>query len=182
MNQYTFAETPATIRNFMIRTRSTNKKTLNSFRSAAPEMFKNITDINDDGFSVRRRFTGNNGRNAYITRWYDYPTNSQVSIRPTGNASRAITWRNKRVNTMPNKNIISLNNFRNGDKAIQYKVGTVEYYLTPTSFEKLARMPIKDAYKAQRKQFLFKNPLNRNTGVRRENVHFVILKKNSTLL
>jgi len=97
-----------------------------------------------------------------------------------GNNSR-IKWENKRVNNLPNANIISFNNFKNGDKAVQYKVGKFNQYMTLNSFrgllKKNSRLNPTQAYNSDPSKFMFVNPLNPGNRVKREDIKFVTLNK-----
>ena len=97
-----------------------------------------------------------------------------------GNNSR-IKWENKRVNNLPNANIVTLNNFKNGDKAVQYKVGHVNQYMTLNSFrgflKKNSRLNPAQAYNSDPSKFMFVNPLNPGNRVKRKDIKFVILNK-----
>ena len=97
-----------------------------------------------------------------------------------GNNSR-IKWENKRVNNLPNANIVTLNNFKNGDKAVQYKVGHVNQYMSLNSFrgflKKNSRLNPAQAYNSDPSKFMFVNPLNPSNRVKREDIKFVTLHK-----
>ena len=98
-----------------------------------------------------------------------------------GNNSR-IKWENKRVNIGSlNANIVTLNNFKNGDKAVQYKVGHVNQYMTLNSFrgflKKNSRLNPAQAYNSDPSKFMFVNPLNPSNRVKREDIKFVTLHK-----
>lgn len=98
-----------------------------------------------------------------------------------GNNSR-IKWENKRVNIGSlNANIVTLNNFKNGDKAVQYKVGHVNQYMTLNSFrgflKKNSRLNPTQAYNSDPSKFMFVNPLNPSNRVKRKDIKFVILNK-----
>jgi len=98
-----------------------------------------------------------------------------------GNNSR-IKWENKRVNIGSlNANIVTLNNFKNGDKAVQYKVGHVNQYMTLNSFrgflKKNSRLNPTQAYNSDPSKFMFVNPLNPSNRVKREDIKFVTLHK-----
>ncbi len=90
-----------------------------------------------------------------------------------------VKWEEKIVNQLPNNNAISFNNFKNGDKAIRYKVGNRNMYMTPASFNGLLRakgLNMTVAYSAENNTNLFKSPFTREM-VKRKNIDFVILKK-----
>jgi hypothetical protein len=72
---------------------------------------------------------------------------------------------------MPNRN----SNI--GDKVILFKVGNVNQYVTPNRFRRLANMNMGEAYRAHDNKFLFKNPVDQVSGVRRQDIKFVILKQ-----
>ncbi len=92
------------------------------------------------------------------------------------NVSR-IPWREKLVNNMPNRNSNNGDKFNNGDKVIQFKAGNLNQYVTPNSFKRLANMNMGEAYRAHDNKFLFKNPVDQSSGIRRQDINFVILKK-----
>ncbi len=90
-----------------------------------------------------------------------------------------IEWEEKTVNQLPNNNAVSLNNFKNGDKAIRYKAGNKNMYMTPASFNGLIRpkgINMTVAYSAENNTNLFKSPFTRKM-VKRNDIDFVILKK-----
>jgi hypothetical protein len=64
-----------------------------------------------------------------------------------------------------------------GDKVILFKVGNVNQYVTPNRFRRLANMNMGEAYRAHDNKFLFKNPVDQVSGVRRQDIKFVILKQ-----
>jgi hypothetical protein len=82
-----------------------------------------------------------------------------------------ILWREKLVSNMPNTK------FNNGDKVILFKAGNVNQYVTPNRFRRLANMNMGEAYRAHDNKFLFKNPVDQVSGVRRQDIKFVILKQ-----
>jgi hypothetical protein len=81
-----------------------------------------------------------------------------------------IRWERKVLNTLPN-NQISFNTFKNGDKAI--KIDNYRY-ITPTTFNKLSKIPTREAFQARPSTILFKNPFTRQ-NVSRKDLKFVIL-------
>ncbi len=112
-----------------------------------------------NGIFVPRPTNTNNN-----TRWPFYPP---------------IKWAEKTVNQLPNNNAISFNNFKNGDKAIRYKVGNKNMYMKPTTFKSLlrpAKLNMTVAYNTPSNTNLFKSPFTRDM-VKRKNIDFVILKK-----
>jgi hypothetical protein len=82
-----------------------------------------------------------------------------------------ILWREKLVSNMPKQK------FNNGDKVILFKAGNVNQYVTPNRFRRLANMNMGEAYRAHDNKFLFKNPVDQVSGVRRQDIKFVILKQ-----
>ncbi len=115
-------------------------------------------EITFNGITVKRP-TNNNNIN-----WPFYPP---------------IKWAEKTVNQLPNNNAISFNNFKNGDKAIRYKVGNKNMYMKPTTFKSLlrpAKLNMTLAYNTPSNTNLFKSPFTREM-VKRKNIDFVILKK-----
>ena len=91
------------------------------------------------------------------------------------NNNKQIQWQKKVVNQLPNNNAISLNNFKNGDKAIMSR----NMYITPNSFNGLLRtqgLSMSQAFRSRPNKLLFKNPLTREM-VKRNDIQFVILKK-----
>jgi hypothetical protein len=81
-----------------------------------------------------------------------------------------IRWEGKLVNNLPNNNI-SFNKFSEGDKAI--KIDNFRY-ITPNTFSKLAKMPMRRAFAAQPNKVLFKNPFSRQ-NVSRKDLKFIFL-------
>jgi hypothetical protein len=88
-----------------------------------------------------------------------------------------ILWREKLVGNMPNRNSNIGDKFDNGDKVILFKAGNVNQYVTPNRFRRLANMNMGEAYRAHDNKFLFKNPVDQVSGVRRQDIKFVILKQ-----
>jgi hypothetical protein len=88
-----------------------------------------------------------------------------------------ISWREKLVSNMPNRNSNNGDKFNNGDKVIQFKSGNVNQYITPNRFKRLANMNMGEAYRAHNNKFLFKNPVDQISGVRRQDIKFFILKQ-----
>ncbi len=112
-----------------------------------------------NGITVKRPTNTNNNIN-----WPFYPP---------------IKWTEKTVNQLPNNNAISFNNFKNGDKAIRYKVGNKNMYMKSTTFKSLlrpAKLNMTVAYNAPSNTNLFMSPFTREM-VKRKNIDFVILKK-----
>ena len=88
-----------------------------------------------------------------------------------------IAWREKSVGNMPNRNSNNDDKFNDGDKVIHFKSGNVNQYITPYRFKRLANMNMGEAYRAHNNKFLFKNPMDQMSGIRRQDISFVILKK-----
>jgi len=90
---------------------------------------------------------------------------------------KPIEWKNKNVDFRNvNTNLVSLNNFKNGNKAIKFKATNKNVYLSPNSFAGLARKSMQNAYNMNSNAIVFKNPITRE-NVRRGDIEFVILKK-----
>jgi hypothetical protein len=106
---------------------------------------------------------GNNARNA-----------DENVVENSNNNSR-IKWDKKFVKNMPTNEAGSLNNFKNGNKVIQYKVGKYNKYISPYTFQKLAKMSPTSAYNKPKTQILFKNPFTR-ANVKRGEIKFMVLK------
>jgi hypothetical protein len=115
------------------------------------------------------------------TRMDDWMQNSNNNNNLNNGNNSRIKWENKRVNNLPNANIISFNNFKNGDKAVQYKVGKFNQYMTLNSFrgllKKNSRLNPTQAYNSDPSKFMFVNPLNPGNRVKREDIKFVTLNK-----
>ncbi len=115
------------------------------------------------------------------TRMEDWMENSNNDNNLNNGNNSRIKWENKRVNNLPNANIISLNNFKNGDKAVQYKVGKFNQYMTLNSFrgllKKNSRLNPTQAYNSDPSKFMFVNPLNPGNRVKRKDIKFVTLNK-----
>ena len=115
------------------------------------------------------------------TRMDDWMQNSNSDNNLNNGNNSRIKWENKRVNNLPNANIISLNNFKNGDKAVQYKVGKFNQYMTLNSFrgllKKNSRLNPTQAYNSDPSKFMFVNPLNPGNRVKRKDIKFVTLNK-----
>jgi len=115
------------------------------------------------------------------TRMDDWMQNSNSDNNLNNGNNSRIKWENKRVNNLPNANIISFNNFKNGDKAVQYKVGKFNQYMTLNSFrgllKKNSRLNPTQAYNSDPSKFMFVNPLNPGNRVKREDIKFVTLNK-----
>jgi len=112
----------------------------------------------------------------FLGKFYAYPSPYHPNMT---NNNTQIQWQQKVVNQLPNNNVISLNNFKNGDKAIMYKAGTRNMYITPNSFNGLLRtqgLSMSQAFRSRPNKLLFKNPLTREV-VKREDIQFVTLKK-----
>ena len=84
-----------------------------------------------------------------------------------------IRWERKVLNNLPN-NQISFNTFKNGDKAI--KIDNYRY-ITPTTFNKLSKVPTREAFQSRPSKVLFKNPFTRQ-NVSRKDLKFVTLFQN----
>jgi hypothetical protein len=111
--------------------------------------------------------SGNNARNA-----------GENVVENSNNNSR-IKWDKKFVKNMPTNEAGSLDNFKNGNKVIQYKVGKYNKYISPYTFQKLSKMSPTSAYNKPKTQILFKNPFTR-ANVKREEIKFMVLKDAAT--
>ena len=97
------------------------------------------------------------------------------------NNNSRIKWDKKFVKNMPTNEAGSLDNFKNGNKVIQYKVGKYNKYISPYTFQKLAKMSPTSAYNKPKTQILFKNPFTR-ANVKREEIKFMVLKDAATTI
>ena len=127
--------------------------------------------------------------------WIKWPTSSQLIRYQDGIQYRYRNWKEVELKTLPNQDPVSLNNFRNGSKAVKvtWKAGNSYHnaYFTPNTIAGLYGMSRNNRksntlvmrameqirYLPSREK-LFKNPLSRNK-VRRGDIRFVILKKKS---
>ena len=82
---------------------------------------------------------------------------------------------------MPTNEAGSLDNFKSGNKVIQFKVGQYNKYISPYTFEKLAKMSPTSAYNKPKTQIMFKNPFTR-ANVKREEIKFMVLKDAATTI
>ena len=160
-----------------------NRNTFNNIRIEANTVTK------DKGFRINWRRWGQGD-------WYTWPTRSDLEgmydrhktiSKRLRNAWREpalkgiplgpIEWKNKNVDFRNiNTNLVSLNNFKNGNKAIKFKATNKNVYISPNSFVGLARKSMKAAYTMNSNAIVFKNPITRE-NVRRGDIEFVILKK-----
>ena len=117
----------------------------------------------------------NNNNNAGMDR------SSSFLEKPNNNSNNnsRIKWDKKFVKNMPTNEAGSLDNFKNGNKVIQYKVGKYNKYISPYTFQKLAKMSPTSAYNKPKTQILFKNPFTR-ANVKREEIKFMVLKDAAT--
>ena len=143
-----------------------------------------ITGVNNTGFRM--------GSYPY---WFKWPTTSQLKQYQDGIQFRNGNWKEVELKTLPNQDPVSLNNFRNGSKAVKvmWKVGYKNHnaYFTPNTIAGLRGMSRNNRksntlvmkamevirHKTPREK-LFKNPVTRN-WVRRGDIRFVTLKKKS---
>ena len=143
-----------------------------------------ITGVNNTGFRM--------GSYPY---WFKWPTTSQLKQYQDGIQFRNGNWKEVELKTLPNQDPVSLNNFRNGNKAVKvmWKVGYNNHnaYFTPNTIAGLRGMSRNNRksntlvmkamevirHKTPREK-LFKNPVTRNL-VRRGDIRFVTLKKKS---
>ena len=95
-------------------------------------------------------------------------------VENSNNNSR-IKWDKKFVKNMPTNEAGSLDNFKNGNKVIQYKVGKYNKYISPYTFQKLAKMSPTSAYNKPNTKILFKNPFTR-ANTKRGEIKFMVLK------
>ena len=106
-------------------------------------------------------------------------SNSNNNSNPNNNSR--IKWDKKFVKNMPTNEAGSLNNFKNGNKVIQYKVGQYNKYISPYTFQKLSKMSPTSAYNKPKTQIMFKNPFTR-ANVKREEIKFMVLKDAATTI
>ena len=143
-----------------------------------------ITGVNNTGFRM--------GSYSY---WFKWPTTSQLKQYQDGIQFRYGNWKEVELKTLPNQDPVSLNNFRNGGKAVKvmWKAGNKNHnaYFTPNTIAGLRGMSRDNRksntlvmkamevirHKTSREK-LFKNPVTRNL-VRRGDIRFVTLKKKS---
>ena len=100
------------------------------------------------------------------------------SIKNSNNNSR-IKWEKKFVKNMPTNEVGSLNNFKDGNKVIQYKVGNINKYVSQYTFIQMAKMSPNIAYNKPENRILFKNPFTR-ANVKRGEIKFMVLKNAAT--
>ena len=105
--------------------------------------------------------------------------NSNSNSNNTPTTTSRITWEKKFVKNMPTNEAGSLDNFKNGNKVIQYKVGRLNKYMSQNTFIKMAKMSPNIAYNKPRNRILFKNPFTRE-NVKAGEINFVILKDAAT--
>lgn len=127
--------------------------------------------------------------------WIKWPTNSQLKEYRVGIQHPHGNWKEVELKTLPNQDPVSLNNFRNGSKAVKvtWKAGYKNHnaYFTPNTIAGLYGMSrnnrksntlvmkaMEEIRDLPSRKKLFKNPLSRNK-VRRGDIRFVILKKKS---
>jgi len=100
------------------------------------------------------------------------------SISNSNNNSR-IKWEKKFVKNMPTNEAGSLNNFKDGNKVIQFKVGNINKYVSQYTFIQMAKMSPNIAYNKPENRILFKNPFTR-ANVKRGEIKFMVLKNAAT--
>ena len=130
--------------------------------------------------------------------WIKWPTNSQLKQYRVGIQHPHGNWKEVELEKLPNEDPVSLNNFRNGSKAVKvtWKAGNKHHhaYFTPSTIAGLQTlyemsrnnresntlvMEVMEKIRQRpSREKLFKNPLSRNK-VRRGDIRFVILKKKS---
>lgn len=143
-----------------------------------------ITGVNNTGFRMG-------------SHWIKWPTNSQLKKYRVGIQHPSGYWKTVELKTFPNQDPVSLNNFRNGNKAVKvtWKAGNKHHnaYFTPSTIAGLRGMSsnnrksntlvMKEMEKIRHRpsrEKLFKNPLFQSRNkVRRGDIRFVILKKKS---
>ena len=106
-------------------------------------------------------------------------SNSNSNSNNTPTTTSRITWEKKFVKNMPTNEAGSLDNFKNGNKVIQYKVGRLNKYMSQNTFIKMAKMSPNIAYNKPKNRILFKNPFTRE-NVKAGEINFVILKDAAT--
>ena len=92
---------------------------------------------------------------------------------------KQIKWEKKFVKNMPLNDVGSLNQFRDGNKVIQYKAGKVNKYMSQNTFTTLAKMSPNNAYNKSNNRILFKNPFTRE-NVKVGDIKYIILKNAAT--
>lgn len=92
---------------------------------------------------------------------------------------KQIKWEKKFVKNMPLNDAGSLNQFRDGNKVIQYKAGKVNKYMSQNTFTTLAKMSPNNAYNKSNNRILFRNPFTRG-NVKVGDIKYIILKNAAT--
>lgn len=92
---------------------------------------------------------------------------------------KQIKWEKKFVKNMPLNDAGSLNQFRDGNKVIQYKAGKVNKYMSQNTFTTLAKMSPNNAYNKSNNGILFRNPFTRG-NVKVGDIKYIILKNAAT--
>ena len=95
------------------------------------------------------------------------------------NNNSRIKWDKKFVKNMPTNEAGSLNNFKDGNKVIQFKAGNINKYMSQYTFIEMAKMSPNIAYNKPQTQILFKNPFTR-ANVKRGEIKFMVLKDAAT--
>ena len=105
--------------------------------------------------------------------------NSSAHHYKNGVQKEMIKWEKKFVKNMPLNDVGSLNQFRDGNKVIQYKAGNVNKYMSQNTFTTLAKMSPNNAYNKSNNRILFKNPFTR-ANVKVGDIKYIILKNAAT--
>ena len=164
--------------------------------------FKNWVTSNQANYILRHDNRGfeiqgveNNDEAGTERAWFKWPTNREQlrnynsfmrsgnnvdenvveNVVENSNNNSRIKWEEKFVKNMPTNEAGSLNNFKNGNKVIQYKVGKYNKYISPYTFQKLAKMSPTSAYNKPNTKILFKNPFTR-ANTKRGEIKFMVLK------
>ena len=93
--------------------------------------------------------------------------------------NKMIKWEKKFVKNMPSNDAGTLNNFRDGNKVVQYKVGNLNKYMSQSTFTRMTKMSPNMAYNKPNNRIIFKNPFTRE-NVKVGDIKFVILKNAAT--
>jgi hypothetical protein len=162
--------------------------------------------IEVSGQANQSNYSNNRGFKIYVggrSKWFKWPTsreqiekfhgfsqnfwansysnsNNEKHFYPhySNNNSR-IKWEKKFVKNMPTNEAGSLNNFKDGNKVIQFKAGNINKYMSQNTFITMTKMSPIRAYNKPQTQILFKNPFTR-ANVKRGEIKFMVLKNAAT--
>jgi hypothetical protein len=139
------------------------------------------SNSNSNSNNTPLAYTYYGGTSISMVNWANnyFSGNSNSNSNNTPTTTSRITWEKKFVKNMPTNEVGSLDNFKNGNKVIQYKVGKVNKYISPYTFQKLSKMSPIRAYNKPQTQILFKNPFTR-ANVKRGEIKFMVLKNAAT--